>query len=216
VESSQIQKNLWTPPGQKLYFCLDLLSCSRYEKNFFEESEPKNSNLEPCMFWFNSEEQYNILKKETEGIYLQSREFQEKISQLVSGIIILDIESDIKTSKVGTGADFAITKSYSHGMCNSYKFMAESVVEVEKWVYYIESLLSQWFYQEKDLKTNAQRYPGGSDQFPKAAAMDALESNKEQMHGSFHKLRLSEKQKGSMNQECRDQIFKDACRSQVV
>jgi len=167
------------------------------------------------MFWFNSEEQYNILKKETEGIYLQSREFQEKISQLVSGIIILDIESDIKTSKVGTGADFAITKSYSHGMCNSYKFMAESVVEVEKWVYYIESLLSQWFYQEKDLKTNAQRYPGGSDQFPKAAAMDALESNKEQMH-SFHKLRLSEKQKWSMNQDRRDRIFKDACKSQVV
>jgi len=213
VESSQMQKNLVTLPGQQFYFCLDFLSRSCYEKNFFKESTPIHNNLEPCMFWFRSVEQYNILKRETEGVYLQSREFQEKLSQLVSGIIILNTLSDVKTSKVGTGVYFAVTKSKSNGIWNSYMFKAESEVEVEKWVFYTQSLLNQRFHLEKDLQLNSPRYRKGLEHFSMVSAREAFETNKEQMHGFSHKLRLSGRKKRSAKQYHYDEIFKEEYRS---
>jgi len=148
-----------------------------------------------------------------EGVYLQSEEFKMKISQLASGIIILNTESDIKTTKMGTALDFTVTNSWWNGIYISFKFRAESVVEVEKWVFHIQKLLTQRFQQDKDLKTNSQRYGKGSEHFAKSFTEETLESNKVPMHGFFHKLSLSKKEKQSSNQyECSD-IFKEQCRS---
>jgi len=213
VESSLIQKNLVSVP-EKCYFCLDFLSGGCFERNFVEES----TSLKPCMFWFTSKDHYNIFKLKTEGVDLHSKEFQEKVSEFVSGIIVLNLESDVKTSRVGTGLYFVVTKSRLNGICNSWKFRAESVADVEKWVFYIQCLLTEWFHLEKDLKSNSQKYRKclGLDHLSKTSAMEALESNKEQMPSFVHKHTSFGRDKRATKQYFVDEIFAEQYRSPVL
>jgi len=165
-ENSQISSERKTKFWRNIYCCLDLLPCMiRHETGKLVWTRNKSdSKLRTCLFYFENEDEFNALRKETLGESVHSRAFQRKFSSFLLGLIVLaqrgrnsddpSPQTQVKSSKDavymssclvyphrGKKTDFFLCTKSRDDEFNARKFRAATAVEKDKWMFHIQKLL---------------------------------------------------------------------------